>query len=622
MRKEEIKVATATLTPLYLPLYVAENYQFFELQTKYSVKIVQPPEKGQSGDRWAIQELVDQRASFAVCDPIMAEEYRDPCVIAAVINRAAFWSVSRGPEIRRISDFRKFTTIVTYPPGMTANRIAKAIAACLHGKRKIKRARIDSELNHLLKYPDDVAITANLAYAKQFVDQNRSFRISALWFLHPSLYNYLLTGLLTQRSAAVAKFDLVTGLVRAVHRAMAIVRTDERTAARVLQNKYKENGIPLDENTSIEIVDQFNRHRIYPTTPFADLTSWHNARMVERYKTFTLAPAHKALDQLDKHSDAYDQYVLSTSAHTVETESLKLLILYSQAELNYEIINTLSALSHISLEDVRVVGNYCRYEEKVRNSLKEWVTRIVTALQKSTTVRENFLIWGGSGSGKSYLIQELAGSLDKAIKFQEENLAKLTKAEFLSDLKSVENLAGPVLYFIDEIACENAVEWGYDALYPHLDLRILSKRPVVFVMAGSYGQSVRELSDFIESCKNQGSDVKSRIPADRRFEIPSALVEDRAAVVASQVHANTKVTNKKIEQIEKLALYYLLSNTELGKPRQLRDMAIDALSRVTKDEHYLKYDHLFDKSNRETRQRFWAEHMAAVAVLANSYVKI
>src|SRR5689334_20184958 len=94
MAKALLRFSSGAPSPLYLPLYVLEARQGFNLQAHYSLSIIPPARNDENGDRWAVRELVEGRSEFAVCDPTLAEDERGVRTIATIVGKMAFWAVA------------------------------------------------------------------------------------------------------------------------------------------------------------------------------------------------------------------------------------------------------------------------------------------------------------------------------------------------------------------------------------------------------------------------------------------------------------------------------------------------------------------------------------------------
>ena len=87
-------------------------------------------------------------------------------------------------------------------------------------------------------------------------------------------------------------------------------------------------------------------------------------------------------------------------------------------------------LDTVDVSRYAVVGNYTRFDEAIRNALKDARQRIVTGIRQPGRKRENHLLWAAPGSGKTYLVQQIAESLGNAMRYSEINLAKCTESDF------------------------------------------------------------------------------------------------------------------------------------------------------------------------------------------------
>jgi DNA replication protein DnaC len=303
----------------------------------------------------------------------------------------------------------------------------------------------------------------------------------------------------------------------------------------------------------------------------------------------------------------------------VKTGELALSINQEISNVNY-VFKSLLEVSSIKINSLSVIGNYLRYNEKIRNKLKDWCNRIKAPLFSKSNVHENFLIWAPPGSGKSFLIQELARSLSTSISYFEINLAIMKREDILSSFSLVKNESKPVLCLIDEIDARSDENWPYEDIFPYLDLNINSKNLIVFVLIGSSRDGVEGLSSSIQS-RTKGKDLIDRIPDDHRFSIPPLDKMDKMTLVLVQISLASANRGNKITSIEKFALYYIITNDKLHSPRQLRDISIAAVQRVPAGETRLRYVDIFDR-NDKTVHRFWHENETIVDSLSEVFVNI
>ena len=289
----------------------------------------------------------------------------------------------------------------------------------------------------------------------------------------------------------------------------------------------------------------------------------------------------------------------------------------AQAVEAHELI---AKLDEAVLSRYRVVGNYTRYGEAVRNSLKDAQAKIGAGCLKPTRKRENHLIWAAPGSGKTYFVQQIAASFPKTIRYQELNLAKCGEQEFRSGLYEIDSKSDPSLCLIDECDAKPQEPWPYEILLPFLDASVDRGAPFVFVLAGSGGANLGEIKRRIAS-RPKGTDLLSRIPAGNEYEIMPLTIGDRILVVLSQFREVGKEFKREIKSVEKLALYYIALNPRLANARQLREFAARAIERVPPNDDRVKYDHLFSAGDPENKA-FWVQAQPVATGLVNSFTML
>lgn len=280
----------------------------------------------------------------------------------------------------------------------------------------------------------------------------------------------------------------------------------------------------------------------------------------------------------------------------------------------------IGTLDWIALSRYRVVGDYTRHEETVRNMLKDVRHKIAAGFGCTGRKRENYLIWAAPGSGKTYFVQQVAASLSQTIRYHECNLAKWSRQEFLSSLAQLDSESRPCLCLIDEVDTRAQEVWPYEVLLPYLDASADRGEQFVFVLAGSLGSSLLEMKKQIAS-RPKGADLLTRIPAGNEFEIPPMDPGDRVLVVLRQFMQAGREGGKEVREVEKLGLYYVALNSRLANARQLRELAVRTVERLPAGEDRIKYDHLFGAGDPENKV-FWMQSLPAAADLANRFVTL
>jgi len=280
----------------------------------------------------------------------------------------------------------------------------------------------------------------------------------------------------------------------------------------------------------------------------------------------------------------------------------------------------IGSLDWVVLSRYRVVGDYTRYEETVRNTLKDVRHKIVAGFDRPSRKRENHIVWAAPGSGKTYFVQQVAASLPQTIRYQECNLAKCSREEFLAGLGQLDAENKPCLCLIDEVDAKPHEAWPYEVLLPYLDASADRGAQFVFVLAGSSDSSLTEMKERIAS-RPKGADLLTRIPAGNEYEIPPMNLRDRVLVVLSQFRQAGQEVGRQVQAVEKLGLYYVALNSRLANARQLRELAVRTIERLPTSEDRVKYDHLFGAGDPENKA-FWMQSLPAAADLANRFVTV
>ena len=280
----------------------------------------------------------------------------------------------------------------------------------------------------------------------------------------------------------------------------------------------------------------------------------------------------------------------------------------------------ITALNRLALGQYCVAGRFTRYDEIVRNALKDVRQKITAGFERPSRKRENHFFWAAPGSGKTYFAQQVATSLPQPVRYQECNLAKCSQEEFLSGLAELDVGNKPCLCLIDEVDAKPKEVWPYEVLLPYLDANVERGAQFVFVLAGSSGSNLREIKNHIAS-RPKGADLLSRIPAGNEYEIPPMDLGDRLLVVLSQFRQAGQEMSREVQAVEKLGLYYIALNSRLANARQLRELAVRAVERLPTGEDRVKYDHLFGAGDPENKA-FWMQSLPAAADLANRFVTL
>src|SRR2546428_7202177 len=271
----------------------------------------------------------------------------------------------------------------------------------------------------------------------------------------------------------------------------------------------------------------------------------------------------------------------------------------------------------IALARFSVVGNYLRYQAEVRNSLKDWKQKIIMGL-KSSSNGENYLVWAPPGSGKTYFVQELANSLKDTVSYEELNLAQLSENEFRSKLDQLSSIRQSSLCLVDEVDAKPGQSWPYEALLPGLERGGGGR--VSFVLAGSSTSEMQEMKQRIMT-RPKGPDLLSRIPPGNEFMIPTLSQGDKFVLGLGQFRQAGKKRAHPVNEVEKLAVYYVCITPRLSNPRQFREFTNQAVQRLPQGEDRVKYDHLFNAGDPENKE-FWERTKTVREELVGQFVSV
>ncbi|MFI5414362.1 MAG: alpha/beta fold hydrolase, partial [Candidatus Lutacidiplasmatales archaeon] len=233
----------------------------------------------------------------------------------------------------------------------------------------------------------------------------------------------------------------------------------------------------------------------------------------------------------------------------------------------------------LALSEFQVVGNYVRFDPEVRGRLQDFRRKVVAGVRVPTQGRESYLLWGRPGSGKTYLVEQVATSLGSDVEFVAVNLARLDEDGFRSELARVAAMTRPCLCLVDEVDARAAEPWPYEVLFPHLDPPPDRPARKTFVLAGSSASSLAEMKQRLLA-RPKGADLLSRVPSAHEFSIPPLALDDKIAVIVSQLGRAAEEHHRVVREVERLALFYIVSNPKIASPRQLRETAVRCVERL------------------------------------------
>lgn len=289
-------------------------------------------------------------------------------------------------------------------------------------------------------------------------------------------------------------------------------------------------------------------------------------------------------------------------------------------QMGMETARLLAGTSVVNLSRYRVVGNYSRFEEGVRNILKDLKQSIVNDLRSSTTTRANYLLWSVPGGGKTFLVQQLAASLAPAVDYVELNLTANNEDEFRAKLVGVDESRKAVICLVDEIDAKQEESWPYEALLTHLEGKAPANGTRMFILAGSSGNEIEAMKKIMKA-RPKGSDLLSRVPARNEYTIPPMTPGDRLIVTLVSLKSACGAAGKDVSDVEKAALFYIILNPSLSSARQLSSFSGLCARRVQPSEDRIKYDTLFEPGDSENKE-FWVGTKSSNPELIDSYIHV
>ena len=344
---------------------------------------------------------------------------------------------------------------------------------------------------------------------------------------------------------------------------------------------------------------------------------------LEQYREIT----PKSLLGLRQKADEYLDKVLAETVEAPEDVAGDV----SDGKQVRVIKSLLSGMDSITINDYVVVGNYTRFDEKIRSTLRNHARSIREACHRSDGGYPNFLIWGSSGDGKTYFATEIAN--DAKIQWDKINLARdadvADEKTYRRRLAEVKAKDRPFLFIIDE--CDKRTDpWVCRVLFDHLSFESTENASKatgagdrsrkrtdasqkksapsgnkVFVLIGSTGDSVESFWTGMRKLPG-GRDLETRIPPPP-IVVPGTTIGDRLLVVLSQIRRYAREKSRRIDLVEKLALAYVLLCDKGSTPRGIEEMVMRAVGRLGNGDGELRYSHFFDY-HEDTEAAFVMKH--------------
>src|SRR3989449_9403054 len=138
---------------------------------------------------------------------------------------------------------------------------------------------------------------------------------------------------------------------------------------------------------------------------------------------------------------------------------------------------------------------------------KSWLGSTALSAARRTTLSGVLRDPGRHSSFKSSLVPMGAPA------YVELNLAESNEGRFRASLDILESTPQHTLCLVDEADSKPEESWPYELLLRHLEPPEGRRKRVCFILAGSSGRSLEEMTTAIQQ-RPKGADLLSRIPAD------------------------------------------------------------------------------------------------------------
>lgn len=415
------------------------------------------------------------------------------------------------------------------------------------------------------------------------------------------------------------------------------------------KSEWTKQGSELDGVTAIESYSLLNRDWKNISSELQSISRWTRGQALWLYatkrsdETFTQScritqvaatlikltwkrmssdlPSLLKIFAISETESKYREAVGELRTHILSKERPKIVSEKISISPN-SVMEIIRKFEYIDPSEFYVVDGYTKFDESKRNNLKDFFINISEAILSGSDRRENYLIWGLPGSGKTYLIERMANALKNHSDYWELNLSKTERGELLSKLHDIIKATDlrNVICLIDEIDSKKEESWPFEILLSFLDANKQTTHSLIWILAGSTEEDIEKFVELLKT-RFKGKDLLSRIPTENIIEIPPPALEDRILLAVSYIRKLSAYRRTKIEFIEKFALFYLMTSSELNNPRQMEDFIHAAIKRVGLTENRLKYDHLFYPGDLKNKE-FWKSYELLAKELSDAYIKI
>jgi hypothetical protein len=652
----KVKIVRASNAFIYLPLYMAEEYELFDRVQRsgnpfdsrrldFTFSSVRTDKEG---DRNAIDEMIKLvgtgEIAFALGDPMEIVESRiDPTelvVFGAIVKRPPFWIVN-GHNAKTILDL-KIQNLIYYERDtlQTGNYLGRFISDKLKLKESAQFAVVDEvglELDELIGMkhkgiPDCGGLTVDLLGMARAVNKTGFKQCRPILSLHkqPEFRNFICTAFVTHKKVLKDETRAVEVLLQALSQAVQIVNLTPAVVAKHCQKLstkkfFREQlritrlddppkGLTAAESDWVARV--ILNDEIYSTDFSISEADWEKTARADRWTESKAAEVAGLYREVVEPGNA-----LFRNQHAPDPVSVAGLLKPRPKAEPDRIASFLLKLERLDLREKTVIGDYRRFDDKIVKQLRDKAAQISEGLKNKTNVLENFLIWAEPGNGKTFFVEEIHRSLGKDVSFPVINFAETDEADARAKLAEIEANDGPTLTLYDEIDAKKDEAWPYDAAFPILTLNMRPDRPqrrAVFVLIGSTPPGLDEMIEEMRK-RTKGKDLIDRVP--ERFAIPPLAMGDLVIVMATRANVEARKRNMTIESIDKMALYYVLKSKKYNTPRQIAQLFARAVQRMPATDTTVAYEDLFRRNDPE-KMDFWTKNPVAVDLLRDTLLRL
>ncbi len=275
--------------------------------------------------------------------------------------------------------------------------------------------------------------------------------------------------------------------------------------------------------------------------------------------------------------------------------------------------NYLRQARAIQLAEFKVVGSYLRFDHAALSALREAKDRLLCIPRDGTwRERNNFLIWGPAGAGKTAFVEELCQEAmnQYPVNAHGIDLKSITSRTHLekavTQWKELLDNDKALIVWIDE--CDQKIEGDY-VLYIFLgplEWNVEEGKKIIWIFLGS-GKTKEELIDRLKEEVYKGPDVLRRL-SEEHFVIPPLTAGDKVIIGA------TRAYNSGFIRAERIALMAIPFDPNLRTSGEIARRIENIRKNVTGNK--LMFTHLFPFASTSTdfyqRHRFILESLESL----------